>query len=454
MSPARLIGTAVTLSALALPVLAAAADSPELPRQGVGFRIDLATVLRLADARSLDILLARERLAEARALHSAAVAQFLPWVSPGIGYRRHDNLIQDVAGSFIDVHKQSYAPGATIAAQVDVGDAVYKSLSSKQQINATARDTEAQRQVSAFTAAQNYFDLLLAQAAAGVAQEALGISTNYQEQIKRAVEAGLAFKGDELRVQVETENNNLTLRRAMEQERVTAARLAQILHLDASVLLIGENTELVPLGLDQTNATLDSYIRESLRLRPELDRDRALIAAAQATSRGARYGPLIPSASAQFFAGGLGGDSDAGSSRFGNQEDIIAGLSWKIGPGGLFDFSRTRAAEAHLRLAELTATKRQDEVVREVVESFTHLQSTKDQIAFASRIVAVAQEGLRLAELRREMAVGVVLENIQAQRDLTRARLDYATAISEFNKAQFALKRAVGNLSLSPQPAR
>jgi len=41
--------------------------------------------------------------------------------------------------------------------------------------------------------------------------------------------------------------------------------------------------------------------------------------------------------------------------------------------------------------------------------------------------------------------VGVVLENIQAEQDLTRARLDVLTAIAEVNKAQYALKKAVGN---------
>ena len=39
----------------------------------------------------------------------------------------------------------------------------------------------------------------------------------------------------------------------------------------------------------------------------------------------------------------------------------------------------------------------------------------------------------------------MVLENIQAEQDLTRARLDLLTAIAEFNKAQYALKKAVGN---------
>src|SRR4051794_18611812 len=56
--------------------------------------IDLATTLRLANARNLDIQIARQRVAEAKATHESTLLQFLPWLSPGISYRRHDDLIQ------------------------------------------------------------------------------------------------------------------------------------------------------------------------------------------------------------------------------------------------------------------------------------------------------------------------------------------------------------------------
>jgi len=73
--------------------------------------IDLPTVLRLAGAQNLDIQIARQRLAEARANHESALWQFLPWIGPGVSYRSHDNLIQDVGGQIIDVHKEAYTVG-------------------------------------------------------------------------------------------------------------------------------------------------------------------------------------------------------------------------------------------------------------------------------------------------------------------------------------------------------
>ena len=409
--------------------------------------IDLPTVLRLAGAQNLDVKIAREKLAEAKANHSSAVGQFFPWLSPGITYRRHDDKIQDVSGNIIDVHKDSYAPGGTIGAQVDVGDAIYKSLAAKQLANAAAFAFEAQRQDSVLAAAQGYFELALAQGAVTVAKESVSISSNYENQIHSAVEAGIAFKGDELRARVQAERNQLLLRQAVEQQRIAAARLAQTLHLDPAVELVAQETELAPLTLIETNAALDSLVQQTLAARPELKQNQSLVFAAKDAKNGAKFGPLIPSLGAQAFFGGLGGGRRGVGDTFGAQEDYFVGASWRIGPGGLGDFSRVRANEARLKIAEFGAQKIRDEVTRQVVEAFTRWQSLAGQIVSAKRALVAAEEGLRLAQQRKEFAVGIVLETIQAEQDLTRARLEYLKTVADFDKAQYNLLKATGKLS-------
>ena len=57
---------------------------------------------------------------------------------------------------------------------------------------------------------------------------------------------------------------------------------------------------------------------------------------------------------------------------------------------------------------------------------------------------------MRLTRARKQFGVGAVLEDIQAEQELTRSRLDYLNAVAEFNKAQYALAKATGGL---PAPA-
>src|SRR5438045_890390 len=81
------------------------------------FTIDLPTTLRLANARNLDVQIARERLREAQAEREVAISQFFPWISAGAAYRRHDGRIQAVDGTMFDASKQSYNVGGTFTAQ-------------------------------------------------------------------------------------------------------------------------------------------------------------------------------------------------------------------------------------------------------------------------------------------------------------------------------------------------
>ncbi len=409
--------------------------------------IDLPTALRLAGAQSLDVRIARERLAEARAEHQSAVAQFFPWLSPGISYHRRDGMAQAVpAGTVSETHFESYAPGVTLGIQVDVGDALYNALASRQLARAADQGLEARRQDAVLAAARGYFDLALGQGAVGVANEAVRISSNYETQLVSAVEAGVAFKGDMLRARVQAQRNRMTLRQAMEQQRVAAARLAQVLHLDPAIELVPQASDLAPLTLMETNPALDSLVAQALASRPELKEGAARASAAHERKNGATYGPLIPTLGAQGFWGGLGGGHDNEPGNFGGEQDYLVGATWRIGPGGLFDFTRTRSAAARLTVAELSLEKVRDEIIRQTVEAFTRWRSLGDQVQTAKGALAAAEEGLRLAQERKEFAVGIVLETLEAEQDLTRARMDYLKAIAAFNTAQYDLARAAGRI--------
>lgn len=406
--------------------------------------IDLATALRLAGAQNLDVQIAREKVAEAKASHEGAVAQFFPWISPGLSYRSHEGRIQDVAGNIIEVSKQSYTVGATLAAQLDIGNAYYRALEAKQLVKAAGHAVDSQRNLAIAIAALGYFDLARAQAAVGVAQEAIRISRDYEEQIQRAVEAGIAFKGDALRVCGQTRRNELLLRQTQEQQRIAAARLAHALRLDATVELTAQETELVPLSLVDTNTPLGALAQQALAAHPDIQQTQSQLAAATDARKGALYGPLVPTLGAQASLGGLAGGQSSALGNFGDSQDYLASLSWRIGPGGLFDSSRLHAADARLRGVKLQSEKVKDEIIRQVVEAVMRIRSLGDQIATARQSLALAEETLKLSRQRKEFGVGVVLETIQAEQDLTRARNDYLNIVAEFNKSQYSLRRALG----------
>ena len=404
--------------------------------------IDLPSVLKLAGAQSLDVQLASEKLNEARANEAGTLWQFFPWIAPGVGYRAHNGRIQDVAGNIIETSKQSLGVGPSVVAQLDLGDAIYKRLAAKQLTKAAAHGVDAQRRQSVLSAAEGYFDLVKSHASARVANEAVETSRDYAGQIENAVKTGVAFKGDQLRAQTQMHHYELLLKQSEEQQRIASAKLVQLLHLEPGTTLTPRNDDAVSLSLMPAGG-LDKLLTAALAQRPEMKQSDALAQAADAGVRGAKYGPLIPSLGAQVYAGGLGGGRDGGFGSFGGTADYQITLGWRIGAGGLFDSSRIKKAKSEAAQAQIGQWKTRDVIVREVSENYELAKLLRNEVEIAKRGVAAAQEALKLAKERKEFAIGVVLETLQSEQDLTRAKLDFVNAVLELNKTQYRLKAAV-----------
>ncbi|HYM33795.1 MAG TPA: TolC family protein [Steroidobacteraceae bacterium] len=408
------------------------------------YTVDLVTVLRLAGAQNLDVQLARTAVDEARGNYNSAIERFLPTLIPSANYLKHSGITQNVTGNLIDVDKHSNANGLTLTAQIPIGDAIYSSLQARQLLTAADAAAAAQTQDSILTAAQQYFDLVRARALVDVVSQAQTVSASYQQQLDEAVRIGIAFKGDALRVETQTQRLQLELRRASEQQRLAGAKLAQTLHLDPLVALTPADSEPMPLAMAGLEASLEKLVQQALDNRPELERSRAQIAAAEQSRRGAVYGPLIPTLGAQAFGGELNGGVGSTNDPGGSTRDYAVGLSWRIGPGGLFDLGRIKSSNARLSAAEISNDKLRNEIARQVVEGHTHVQSLFAQLRIARLNLTSAAETLRLTRERKQLGVGTVLEDIQAQQELLKARTEYVNVVTELNQAQYSLTRGVG----------
>lgn len=439
--PVRLL---LALGLLALPG-AVLCEAPQA--------IDLASALRLAGAQNLDVRIAEQRMQEAQAQHDQARQKFLPWLTPSVGYRRHTGSAQTIDGDIIDADFDSHSIAGTLSAQLDVGSAIYQSLAARQTAEAARQQFETRRLQASFDAAGGYFDLLQAQVAIGVAEQGLKLAEEHDAQLQRAVAIGLAFKGDAYRTQLQVEDLRRRLLQAQAARRDAAARLAQTLRLPPETDLQAADAELVPLPTALPVAEFDTLLARAYEARPELKLQQAQQRAAESLRDGARYAPLVPTLDARLGYGGLGGGRDGGPRAFDDNAELLLGLSWRIGPGGLFDRARVRAAEARLQAGGYALEQARAEVARELVVALAQLQSLTAQLEHSKRALTAAEQLSRLAHERREFGVGAVLETIQADEALLRSRGDYVARIAEFNKANYALQRALGSDGPDPAPS-
>lgn len=412
-----------------------------------GTALDLATTLRLAGARNLDVAFARQRLIEAEGDYASERLKFFPTLAPGIGYRRHDGRTQDTSGNLLDVSKQSYAPGVSIVAELNLGEAIYKNLAAKQLTVARAEGIERQRVESMLAAGLAYYDLAFATALEFSAREDVRLSEEQESQLNAAVEAGIALKGDVLRITVQKERNKLVVRQAGELADIASTRLARTLHLDPTVSLRSTSHSLSPLFLvNVTEGNAAALVAQAQSAHPGVTEAAALTTAAQKARDAAIYGPMVPTLTAQAFQGGVGGGRGGDTGNFGDQTDLVIGLSWRFGAGGIFDGGRKKSAEARLVQSQISEANVKDKLAQLVSEAHASARSAHDRLAIARTVLSTAGQVVTLSKERKEFGVGVVLEMIQSGSELARSRQDYLSAIADVNRAQLALAIYTGQL--------
>lgn len=409
--------------------------------------IDLPTTLRLAGANNIDLALIREALVQAEAQNDAAALSFIPSLSGGVGYAKHNGAIQDVSGNVIDAYKQLHTTVGGFNSQVNLGDAIFQKLAANRLQSAAEYSVDAGRNITLFAAASAYLDLVSARANMKIAEEAVRISGDYENQLTRAVSIGLANKSDALRVSVQTQSYQVALRQAQEATVAASAKLANILHLNPTTLFAPTDEAVPQITLVPLETTPDALVSEAFDNRPELKASAASIEAADWQKTGSIYGPLIPTVGAQALYGDINGGRRGLPSNSGGAQDYALMFNWKVGPGGLFDFSRIDYAQSKLDQGKLNDAKLRDNVGRQVVQTFEGVRSAFDQLQLTKKNVELAEQSLQLSQGRKEFGVATVLEVIQAQKDLVQARASYVRSTTAYAEGQYALAQAVGRIS-------
>ncbi len=117
--------------------------------------------------------------------------------------------------------------------------------------------------------------------------------------------------------------------------------------------------------------------------------------------------------------------------------------TWAIFDGGkaraLYRQNKQRAEESKLNFAS-----ERDRIRSEVEDSFFTLRKASQNIHTAASEVLSTAESLRLARLRFQAGVTTQREVVDTQRDLTKAEVSYANAITDYNISIAELRRRTG----------
>ncbi|MEE8469101.1 MAG: TolC family protein [Planctomycetota bacterium] len=416
-------------------------DPIPLPEYATGYvpgprTLGLLEVLRIADDQGLDIQIAREHVAAARAERAIARAAWYPELAVGTSYFRNEGNVQATAGQFLDVDKQNTFLGAGLSLRLDLAAAALGEDAARERLTAAGHALESSAQDTQALAAELYLDLMEAGLQLSITEEAIAHGQSLVDLQEARSAGGSGLPADLSRSRAHLARAEGARVEAVRRVEVASAGLGELLQLPPTV-------QITPAGLaplpDGESGTLEDLLFSAAQSRPELADARARSRAARFDARAASKAWLYPTLELGAVAGGFGNNfGDLESS-----EVYVAGLTWHLGARlfGVADRER-----AQYRAAQLTEVRLGRLVAAQVVAAEASLRAAAARLITVQDEITAADQAWILARDRHEAGAGLFVEVLEAQVALLRARISEAAADVDLHRSWYALQRAVGGL--------
>lgn len=449
------------------PPLAASILAPEVKL------IDLGSALRLAGVSNPEILLARERVNEAMALHLLAAVQLLPTINAGTNVDAHNGPLQTSSGTILRVNRDAlYAglganavaagsvniPGLVISGNVSNG--LFTALATRQVVRARRFDSVAVRNSVLLRVATGYVDLLSAEGRRAIALKTRDDAHEVARVTADYSNTGQGRFADAERAASSLDQRNAEVLQAENDVLDASARLCQLLGLDPSIRLHAIDGWVVPATIVPDSRPLAELIAIALQQRPELAAQRAEIQAALYRLSQANFLPFAPNLILGYSAGTFGGGSNLVSQglpqangsilrqpRFGSfndRQDVDAVIYWSLQNLGVGNVALSRLARSNVRISNYRLLEIVNQVRTEVATAYAQSHARFAQIEIGERAVRTSTNAFKQDLFRTRNKEGLPIEVLDSLRLLGRSRDTYLAAILEYDRAQFELYVALG----------
>ncbi len=431
----RPLVAALVVAVFSGPALRAAAAPPPVPDQ-----LDLKTAIGFALENNFAIRQARERIRQQEGVVVQVSSREIPNVAATGSYQRNSN---DISQSF-PASDRSWSINLSASQTLYAGGGVRSSIkSSKLAREAAMLDLQSVINDALLSVRVDFYNVLLAREKIKVQEQNLALLKQQLKNVTDRYDAGTVSAFEKLRADVAVANAQVPLITARNDYRLAIEQLRQALGFTTNT---PENLRKIPdfIGsLDYVPATFDlqAAFNAAHANRPDLQRLAKLQSASEESVTTARsnYYPKVSLVGGwELFKGP--------TNSFGDSIDgVYIGLQsqWNI-----FDGRSTAGqviqARSQLEQARLSLTDAQLAAEVDVRSAYSSFQEATELADASQKVVAEAEESVRLATARYDAGTATQLDVLQAQVDLTTARTNQLQAFYTYNVAVASLRKAMG----------
>jgi outer membrane protein TolC len=425
--------------------------------------INLPAALRLADARSWDIIIATQQLRIAAAQLQAAKVLWVPNIISGVEYVHHDGTTQAANGAISDSSRSSLYTGVAPLAIFNITDAVFTPLAARQVSRAREANIQTTTNDTLYSVARTYFDALEARAALASVED---IARRVDLLVAKAesMAPGLIPTVEVARVKTVKFNVGQAREQARQRWRVSSAELARVLRLKPTVLIQPLEPAHMRVTLVSPQLTADELIPVALSTRPELTFNQAQVEAARERLRQEQFRPFLPiillrgngtETPYPLAFGAYGGGQGGSLNNFGIRSDYDVQAIWELRNMGFGNRALVKERKADLEVARSQDFRFRDYVAKEVTEAWAELVAADARVGQAEQelrqaLTSADQNYEGLGETKRGSGNIVILiirplEVVAALQSLSVAYSNYFGSVADYNRGQFRLYRSLGS---------
>lgn len=327
----------------------------------------------------------------------------------------------------------------------DFGQSWYRISQARASAVAADDEYEATRQSVILTVKQRYFELLKAQELVQVYELAVDAAERQLERTQAMYELGSVAQADVYKARVNLGQQQISLINQKNLVEVAKANLNAAMGRDPALPIYV--MELEP-AQDSLSYSLEEAIQIALERNPQI---RAAKSRLRANKLGIRVAQtnFLPTVG---LSVSYSRDNEFLNRVFTRHLDrdynVIVGLSVGFNVfNGLADKAELDRQHTNYLIAEENLEETKRNVVAEVKRAYLNLQAYRDIARLNQENLRSAEEDLRLAEERYRLGSGTLLEVIDAQVALTRARATYVSSRYDALIARAQLEAAMGILA-------
>ena len=387
----------------------------------------------------------KEQINQAEYVKNQARANLLPRLSTSYGYKRfgmnQEVFFSGLSRPFEVGSQNNYQWRGTVTQPIFSGFALISQYRlSELGIDQSELEVQTQELDLALNAKAAYFSILTADMAVETALKAAEALESHAEVARNFYKVGMIPINDLLESEVNASNSKHDLTSAKNESRLARSSFNAVLSRPVNAEVEVEKMEVH----NPEHGNFQEYVEIAFKNRPEMKLiDVNLLQTDQQIrlSRSKYYPEVV--FTWDYIKQGDTPSVSGGDFHQASNWEAVVGMEWTFWEWGKTYYS-VKQQESVKNEVMKTKMELEQQIQLQVKDAVLDLQTAEENIPITRKAVEQGEENLRVSQERYKAQVSTSTEVLDAQRYLTRARVNHFNALFDYHLARARLLRAMG----------